>query len=82
MLGPCEPLIPLMMYPAAQHSLIGTVLVATVFSVVTIATMLSIVMAAVWGISFARIGKLERWTHALAGETICLSGLAIQFLGL
>jgi sulfite exporter TauE/SafE len=81
-LGPCEPLIPLLMYPAAQHSLSGTVLVATVFSAVTISTMLGIVMAASWGISFARLGKLERWTHALAGGTICLSGLAIQFLGL
>ena len=81
-LGPCEPLIPLLMYPAAQHSLSGTVLVATVFSAVTIATMLSIVMAASWGIRFANLGKLERWTHALAGGAIGLSGLAIQFLGL
>ncbi len=81
-LGPCEPLIPLLMYPAAQHSLSGTVLVATVFSAVTIGTMLGIVMAASWGISFARLGRLERWTHALAGGAIGLSGLAIQFLGL
>lgn len=81
-LGPCEPLIPLLMYPAAQHSLYGTVLVATVFSAVTISTMLGIVMAASWGISFAHLGRLERWTHALAGGAICMSGLAIQFLGL
>lgn len=81
-LGPCEPLIPLLMYPAAQHSLAGTVLVATVFSAVTIGTMLCIVMAASWGVRFARLGKMERWTHALAGSAIGLSGLAIQFLGL
>lgn len=81
-LGPCEPLIPLLMYPASQHSLFGTVLVATVFSAVTISTMLAIVMAAAWGIRFARLGKLERWTHALAGGAICMSGLAIQFIGL
>ena len=81
-LGPCEPLIPLLMYPAARHSLSGTILVAVVFSAVTIGTMMSIVMAASWGISFASFNKLERWTHALAGGAICLSGLAIQFLGL
>ncbi len=81
-LGPCEPLIPLLMYPAARHSLVGTVLVAVVFSAVTIVTMLGVVMAASWGVSFARFNKLERWTHALAGGAICLSGLAIQFLGL
>jgi nickel/cobalt exporter len=81
-LGPCEPLIPLLMYPAARHSLFGTVLVAAVFSVVTISTMMGIVIAASWGIGFARFGMLERWTHALAGAAICLSGLAIQLLGL
>jgi threonine/homoserine/homoserine lactone efflux protein len=70
------------MYPAAKESLSGTVLVAVVFSTVTIATMMAVVMAASWGISFARFNKLERWTHALAGGAICLSGLAIQFLGL
>jgi len=81
-LGPCEPLIPLLMYPAARHSLIGTVLVAAVFSAVTIGTMLGIVLVSSWGISFARLGRFERWTHALAGGAICLSGLAIQLLGL
>lgn len=81
-LGPCEPLIPILMYPAAKHSLSGTILVAVVFSAVTIGTMMTVVMAASWGVSFARFNKLERWTHALAGGAICLSGLAIQFLGL
>ena len=80
--GPCEPLIPLLMYPAAESSTLGTFLVATVFSVITIGTMLTIVMLSSWGVSFAKLGRLERYTHALAGATICLSGLAIQFLGL
>lgn len=81
-LGPCEPLIPLVMYPAAKHSLSGTILVAVVFSAVTISTMMVIVMAASWGGRFVSFNKLECWTHALAGGVICLSGLAIQFLGL
>lgn len=80
--GPCEPLIPLLMYPAAKSSVFGTVIVASVFSIVTIGTMLAIVLSSAWGISFAKFGKLERYTHAAAGATICLSGLAIQFLGL
>ena len=80
--GPCEPLIPLLMYPAAERSVWGTFLVAAVFSAVTIGTMLAIVMFSSWGVSFARLGRLERYTHAIAGGTICLSGLAIQFLGL
>jgi len=80
--GPCEPLIPILMYPAARNSLPGMILVAAVFAISTIGTMLSVVMLSAWGVSFARLGLLERYTHALAGAAICLSGLAIQFLGL
>jgi nickel/cobalt exporter len=44
--------------------------------------MLAIVMFSSWGVSFAKLGRLERYTHAVAGATICVSGLAIHFLGL
>lgn len=80
--GPCEPLIPLLMYPAAERSIFGVFLVTAVFSAVTIGTMLTIVLLSAWGIGFARLGRLERYTHALAGATICAAGLAIRFLGL
>ncbi len=80
--GPCEPLIPLLMYPAAKESLFGVLVVAGVFSLTTIATMMSVVMLGAWGVSFAGGEKLERYAHAMAGATICLSGLAIQLLGL
>ncbi|NOZ48025.1 MAG: hypothetical protein GXO79_14795 [Chlorobi bacterium] len=81
-LGPCEPLIPILMYPAAKNSMHGLVLVALVFSIITIITMLSIVLITSYGISLVRLGKLERYTHAIAGITIFISGLGIQFLGL
>ncbi len=42
--GPCEPLIPLLIYPASKSSAVGIVLVTSVFGVVTIVTMLSIVI--------------------------------------
>jgi len=80
--GPCEPLIPLLMYPAAQESAFGVFIVAAVFGLVTVSTMLTFVMLASLGISFVSLGKLERYTHALAGAAIFMSGLAIQFLGL
>jgi sulfite exporter TauE/SafE len=80
--GPCEPLIPLVMYPAARHSTAGVALVAAAFGFVTIATMLVIITAASWGARFVRLGKLERYSHALAGLMIFVSGLAVQFLGL
>ena len=80
--GPCEPLIPLLMYPAAKSSTLGLILVTAVFAATTIATMMSIVMISAFGISFVQISKLERYTHALAGATILLCGISIQFLGL
>jgi ABC-type nickel/cobalt efflux system permease component RcnA len=80
--GPCEPLIPLLMYPAAEKSVLGTILVAAVFSAVTVGTMLTIVLLSSWGVAFVKLGRMERYTHAVAGATICASGLAIQFLGL
>lgn len=80
--GPCEPLIPLVMYPAAMHSIPGVILVTAAFAVATIATMLTIIALSTWGLTFVRLGRLERYAHALAGAAILLSGLAVQFLGL
>ena len=80
--GPCEPLIPLLMYPAAKSSITGVVWVAAVFGLTTILTMLSVVLISSFGISFIPLKKLERFTHAIAGATVCFCGLAIQFLGL
>ena len=81
-LGPCEPLIPILMYPAAKKSITGLFLVTGVFGVVTIVTMLACVILMSLGMKFLPLGRLEKYSHALAGATICLSGLAIQFLGL
>jgi len=81
-LGPCEPLIPVLMYPAAQESIGGMAMVVLVFGTITILTMLGIVMATARGLAHLRLGPLERFSHALAGATILLSGLAVTFLGL
>ncbi len=80
--GPCEPMIPLLMYPAAQQSTSGLLLVTVVFGGVTIATMMTIVLVSSYGISFLPLRKIERYSHALAGFAILACGLAIQFLGL
>jgi ABC-type nickel/cobalt efflux system permease component RcnA len=81
-LGPCEPLIPLVMYPAAAHDLMGVVLVSAVFALCTVGTMLAVVLASLWGLEFVSLSRLDRYAHALAGGAICASGLAIRFLGL
>lgn len=79
--GPCEPLIPILMYPAATLNTAAVILVAGIFSVVTIGTMLVIVLTLKSGAERLPTKKLERWVHALAGATVLACGLAI-FLGL
>lgn len=80
--GPCKPLIPLLMYPAAQKSLVGVILVTVVFGTSTLATMLLTVLACQSGLERLPLGHLERYAHAFAGATIALCGMAIQYLGL
>jgi sulfite exporter TauE/SafE len=80
--GPCEPLIPILMYPAAKNSFLGLLIVTIVFGAVTIATMLGLVLLSRAGVNFMPLGRLQRFSHAIAGVTILLCGLSIQFLGL
>ena len=80
--GPCEPLIPILMYPAAYHSTGSLLWITFVFSAATILTMLTVVLFMRYGIELIPTRKLERYTHAIAGASILLCGLAIQFLGL
>jgi nickel/cobalt transporter (NicO) family protein len=81
-LGPCEPLIPLLMYPAAKTHIGAVALVAAVFSICTITTMMVIVTLTMRGINFLPMKVFEKYMHAFAGAAICLSGCAIVFLGL
>jgi sulfite exporter TauE/SafE len=80
--GPCEPLIPLLMVPAAAESAAGVAIVTTVFGLVTIATMLAVVLPAAWGLGRVRLRGLERHVHAIAGASVTACGLGIALLGL
>jgi ABC-type nickel/cobalt efflux system permease component RcnA len=80
--GPCEPLIPILMYPAAKIGFFGVLMVVLVFGTATIATMLGAVLLAGSGVSFLPLAKVQRFAHVIAGATIFLCGMAIQFLGL
>ena len=80
--GPCEPLIPLVMYPAAKNNALGALWVIVIFGAITIITMFSIVMVSFFGMKLIPLGRFERYTHALAGGSIFLCGLLVQFLGL
>lgn len=80
--GPCEPLIPLVMYPAAKHNMQGAIIVAVLFSFVTIGTMMSVVLAFKLGLNKINLKPVEKYSHLIAGTMIFCSGLAIILLGL
>lgn len=82
LLGPCEALIPLFMYPAAQHNPGLVVAVATVFGLVTLVTMVAAVTLTTIGLQKLKIPALGRWQHAIAGASVAACGGAITFLGL
>lgn len=81
-LGPCEPLIPLLMVPAAAHSPWGIASVAVVFGTATIGTMMILVALGHLGLRTLRLRSLERYVHAMAGLTLVISGLAMELLGI
>jgi hypothetical protein len=70
------------MYPVAQGHAFNVVIVSIVFGIITIGTMLTIVLSSIAGLRLLPTGKFERYTHALAGASILLCGIAVQFLGL
>lgn len=80
-LGPCEPLIPLMVAPALTHDLTAAAAVVALFSLITIGTMLVMVTLGHFGFGLLKLSALERWAHPLAGAAIAISG-GLILLGL
>jgi ABC-type nickel/cobalt efflux system permease component RcnA len=80
-LGPCEPLIPLLMYPAASGQPVGIAIVVAVFALTTVTTMTTLVIIGRAGLQRLPAGHWERWSHAAAGAIIAACGVAIT-LGL
>lgn len=76
--GPCEPLIPVLMYPALKTGLGLAAAAAAVFSIVTIATMLASVFLLLWGIKLFPVERMERYAHALAGFAVFACGVAVK----
>lgn len=79
--GPCEPLVPMLMYPAATANAWGVVMVALLFSLATIGTMTAMVVALCLGAGAMRFARVGRFAHALAGAVVLSCGMAIK-LGL
>jgi len=79
-LGPCEPLIPILMYPAATMNIFTIVMVTICFAVVTISVMLFMTILGLKGLQLLKPGKFARYAHAIAGSVILLCGIALLTL--
>jgi len=77
--GPCEALIPLLMYPAAEIHWSAAAWVAAVFAAATVGTMCGAVYLIARGLEWAPGKAWQRWNHALAGSAIAGCGLLIHF---
>ncbi len=78
-LGPCEPMIPLLFFPAAKASWLGMALLIAVYTVCTLATMVGMVISGYYGLRFVRTEKLERISMPWAVSP-CLSAARAWFL--
>ena len=80
-LGPCEPMIPLLYLPAAKNSWPGMLLLIAVYTFFTLVTMVFMVISGYYGLSFLKTEKLERYLHALGGLTLFICGAGMVFMG-
>lgn len=79
--GPCEVLIPMMLYYGIQNDF-GTMLMGILtFGTVTIMTMLGIVFLSLQGVRLVNLPFLSRHIHVITGALIILLGAGIRFLG-
>ncbi|QNK64034.1 sulfite exporter TauE/SafE family protein [Pedobacter sp. PAMC26386] len=80
-MGPSEPLIPLLFYSGTKRSVPEVVVLLSVFTISTVLTMLGMVLLGVYGYSFFKTDKLERYVHAIGGAVVTICGIGMVFLG-
>lgn len=80
-LGPCEPMIPLLYFPAAKNSWSSMVLLIIVYTLATLLAMVGMVVLGYKGIAFVETNKLERYVHAIGGLTIFICGAGMLWMG-
>lgn len=80
-LGPCEALIPLM-FIATFYGWLGIVTITLSFSVMTILMMMVQTILAYVGIQKIHLEALHKFSHAIAGAIIALTGIIVMILGI
>jgi len=77
-LGPCEPLIPLLVYAQLKGGMAPALAAAAVFSLVTLVTMTASVFLLLGGIRLFPAERMARYAHAMAGLAVFACGVAVK----
>ncbi len=80
-MGPSEPLVPLLFYSGVRRSPLEIIVLIAVFAIFTVLTMLFMVLLGRYGYSFFKTDKLERYVHAIGGAVVTICGIGMVFLG-
>jgi len=80
-MGPSEPLVPLLFYSGIHKSAMEISVLITVFAVCTVLTMVGMVLLGLYGFSFFSTMKIERYIHAISGAILTACGVCMVFLG-
>ncbi len=81
LLGPCEPMIPLLFFPAVQSNWVGILLLVGTYTLCTLTTMLALVLAGYYGIGLSKTDVLEKHMHLIGGIAISICGIGMLWLG-
>ncbi|HEY0056366.1 MAG TPA: hypothetical protein VGB63_13510 [Pedobacter sp.] len=81
LLGPCEPMIPLLFFPGINNSWADMSILILVYTCVTLVTMMVLVMCGYYSTRFFKLEALERYMHPLGGLTLVLCGSGMVFWG-
>ncbi|MNS55844.1 hypothetical protein D3C72_886890 [compost metagenome] len=80
-MGPSEPLVPLLFYSGTQRSVIEITILIAVFAICTVLTMVVMVLIGCYGYAFFNTDRLERYVHAIGGGVVTVCGIGMVFLG-
>lgn len=80
-MGPSEPLVPLLFYSGTQRSTFQIVLLISVFAIITVLTMTAMVLMGIYGYSFFKTEKIERFIPAIGGAIVTICGVGMVFFG-
>ena len=79
-MGPSEPLLPLLFYSGSRHSFFEISILLGIFSITTVITMITMVLVGLYGYSIFKTERIERYVHAIGGAVISICGMGMIFL--